>query len=424
MNLRVYLSVILLAACLLAASPPKESPEEMLEAAIYQAKVLGDLPEAIRQFESIAGRFAGKTVAAQALLELGQAEQLLGHGAKARAAFRRILTDYPGQVSLVSDLLRNPELVPGATPRAQGVSWVSPPLSVAPSARCCMGMAYDQARHTSVLFGGFTPLVCYGDTWVWRNAWRQLSPATAPPPRTAPAMTYDGAGQNIVLFGGADAAGKCLNDTWTWDGKTWTRQLPPVSPPPRRLDGQSMAYHPGTHNIVLFGGADGAHLYGDTWTWNGLSKTWTQQHPASSPSARLTQIAYDEATRTLVLFGGHTGGAPRNSTYYNDTWIWDGTNWTKLAPPSAPSVRGMASMAYDPGLGAVVLFGGVGVPGGRFNETWVWNGAAWKQIQLAAAPATRFNMAMDYDPNAKGLLLFGGFHTNTLGDTWVLTRVP
>jgi len=79
-------------------------------------------------------------------------------------------------------------------------------------------------------------------------------------------------------------------------------------------------------------------------------------------------------------------------------------------------------MAYDPNLGAAVLFGGVSIPGGQANDSWLWNGSDWKQMHPATAPTARFAAGMDYSPIANGLLLFGGFGTATVGDTWILTR--
>lgn len=414
---------IILTARLPASPPPAESSEKLLEAAIYRAKVLGDLPGAIQQFESIVARYAGQPVAARALVEIGQAEEKLGHPRRALAAYQRVVREYPDQVPLVAQAQQNPESVAGATLNAQGVSWASPHLSVSPAPRCCMGIAYDRATHSTLFFGGFTPYVCFGDTWVWRNKWRQLSPPSAPSARTAPGIAYDGAAGNVVLFGGYDTAGAALNDTWTWDGATWTRQFPSISPPGRQL-AQGMAYDPATRRVVLFGGTQGRHALGDTWTWDGLAKTWAQQFPATSPSPRRTMMAYDEATRTVVLFGGDTGDILPKDTFYNDTWIWDGATWRRRSPASTPSARGMASMAYDPNLRSVVLFGGVGGPGKQSNDTWLWNGTNWKEILPATVPTVRWNAGMDYDPNANGLLLFGGFSTAALGDTWVFSRVP
>ncbi|MGC9945092.1 MAG: kelch repeat-containing protein [Bryobacteraceae bacterium] len=415
---------MILTARLPATQPPAESSEKLLEAAIYRAKVLGDLPGAIQQFESIVTRYAGQPAAARALVEVGQAEEKLGHPRRARAAYQRVVREYPDQIAMMTQARRNPESLDDAPPTAQGVSWVSPRLPVSPSPRCCMGLAYDRATHSALMFGGFNPFVCFGDTWVWRNGWRQLSPATAPSARTAPGMVYDGAAGDVVLFGGYDSNGTTLNDTWTWDGATWTQRFPPLSPPARQLDAHSMAYDAAARKVVLFGGTQGRHALGDTWTWDGQAKTWTQQFPASSPSPRRTMMVYDEATKTIVLFGGDAGGILPKDTFYNDTWIWGGTTWIQRSPASAPSARGMAALAYDSNLGSVVLFGGVTGPGGQSNDTWLWNGTNWKEIRPATVPAARWNAGMDYDPIENELLLFGGFSSTALGDTWIFSKAP
>jgi hypothetical protein len=127
-----------------------------------------------------------------------------------------------------------------------------------------------------------------------------------------------------------------------------------------------------------------------------------------------------DAGGTVILFGGDDGVA----TYYNDTWIWDGSNWTEQSPASAPSARGLSTMAYDAGLGSVVLFGGSDGAGGQDNETWLWNGTNWYQVRPVTAPVARWAAGMDYDPIAQTLVLFGGFGTHTLSDTWLLVWAP
>jgi hypothetical protein len=131
--------------------------------------------------------------------------------------------------------------------------WVQPTLSATPSGRCCSGIAYDAAHYYTLLFGGGdsgqpnpNP---QNDTWIWRNGWYKLSPATSPSPRNGTSLVYDPTTGTVVLFGGADANGNYLNDTWTWDGITWTQQFPPVSPPGRALDVQEMAYDAATKDF-------------------------------------------------------------------------------------------------------------------------------------------------------------------------------
>jgi hypothetical protein len=82
-------------------------------------------------------------------------------------------------------------------------------------------------------------------------------------------------------------------------------------------------------------------------------------------------MAYDAATRTVVLFGGQ---GPHG--VLGDTWTWDGTTWTQQRLAAHPPARSYAAMAYDPAPGTVVLFGGGSgstrlkarflFPGGRF----------------------------------------------------------
>ena len=63
-------------------------------------------------------------------------------------------------------------------------------------------------------------------------------------------------------------------------------------------------------------------------------------------------MAYDPGTGQLVLFGGYDGG------FLDDTWTWNGSTWTQMTPATSPPARDSASMAYDPGTGQLVLFGG------------------------------------------------------------------
>lgn len=96
--------------------------------------------------------------------------------------------------------------------------------------------------------------------------------------------------------------------------------------------------------------------------------TWTRQHPAVHPPARVgAAMAYDAATGTAVLFGGDQSGSGSV-----DTWTWNGTTWTRQAPAVHPSARDFAAMAYDAATSTVLLFGG-GTPGGYdIGDTWIW----------------------------------------------------
>jgi hypothetical protein len=318
-----------------------------------------------------------------------------------------------------------------AMAEAQSLNWVEPSLPSVPAARCCAGVAFDAATRATVIFGGgnggVKPGVRYSDTCIWGgNRWLQQSPAASPSARQGPGMAYDPTTETVVLFAGGDANGKALSDTWTWDGVTWTQQFPPVSPPAREWDIQGMAYDAATRTVVLFGGLnDEGGVLGDTWERDGRAKTWTQQFPASSPPARVGTLAYDGAGGDVVLFGGDNGAGDCCNVYFDDTWTWNGVTWTQQFPVSAPSARGDHSMAYDAVIGKVVLFGGFNVPGQGLNDTWDWDGTTWSQRQTPTEPSGRWGAAMDFDPVDKGLVLFGGELTGDpfTNETWLFIPV-
>ena len=89
-----------------------------------------------------------------------------------------------------------------------------------------------------------------------------------------------------------------------------------------------MAWMASQNNIVLFGGSTALTL-SQTWVWDGTN--WTQKSPATTPPARYYQgMAPDSAHNQVVMFGGSSGGGFANAL--NDTWVWDGTNWTVTVP--------------------------------------------------------------------------------------------
>ncbi len=192
---------------------------------------------------------------------------------------------------------------------------------------------------------------------------------------------------------------------------TWTEQSPATSPSARY--GASMAYDPATGDVVLFGGEGSSAFLDDTWTWDG--STWTERSPATSPSARYgASMAYDPATGNMVLFGG-----VNSSGFLNDTWTWNGITWTKQSPGTSPPARFVATMADDPATGNMVLFGGIN--GSTYlGDTWTWDGSTWKKQSPAASPPARDLASMAYDPAGADMVLFGGYSgSSVLDDTWI-----
>ncbi|MBI2945238.1 MAG: hypothetical protein HYY25_13675 [Candidatus Wallbacteria bacterium] len=328
-----------------------------------------------------------------------------------------------------------------------------------PPRRGDCALAYDSTRQRVVLFGGMTPSGAkFNDTWEWDGtSWSQRQADTASPGADQPfrrgdcALAYDSARQRVVLFGGADASENKLNDTWEWDGTNWSQRQADTDTPgadqPLKHVGHAMAYDSARRRVVLFGGIEAGNglfwaILNDTWEWDGTHWSQRQAH-SSAPdleSLGTTQpywrenyaLAYDDARKRVVLFGG-TG---RGGLACNDTWEWDGTNWSQrqaidFSPGThQPPYRAHHALAYDNGRQRVILFGGYRGPE-VFNDTWEWDGTDWSQTQADTAslrtdqPPRRFGHALAYDRSRQRAVLFGGFDSPSgagFNDTW--TYIP
>ncbi len=260
-----------------------------------------------------------------------------------------------------------------------GASWTELSPAVAPNARISAAMATPDGE--VVVFGGYGVLnsnetTYLGDTWTWDGTtWTQVFPTQSPAARdSAVVATLNG---KVYLFGGESPA-SVLADTWEWDGSSWTELHPAQSPSGR--SGAAVAVLNG--RVVVFGGIVGqygqAKLVNETWEWDGV--TWTQRTLATSPSPRHAAAAATLGN-AVVLFGGQIDAADFTTAYLSDTWMWDGTTWTQLEPATSPPARGYA-VAGATG-GEVVVAGGLRPPPDAgpvaLDDTWVWNGASWTQ---------------------------------------------
>lgn len=270
-----------------------------------------------------------------------------------------------------------------------------------------------------------------GAAWGQSPAPASLAPVSVSSPwqRYAPGMAADPTHGNVVLFSGYGNPGGLLHDTWTWDGNAWSQASPKPAPPGRW--GAALASDDAAGAVVLFGGIPGyieqgnggpgasftvAAPLNDTWTWDG--QNWTLQQPAVSPPGRTdASIAYDAATHSVVLFGGSLGGGPPHCSpspschlsVFGDTWIWNGHTWTEAQPAVAPPARRGAGLAYDAATGKLLLFGGLDGHGAPLGDTWSWDGQTWTQDQPASSPSPRWEPSVAADPSSGEPLLFGGW---------------
>jgi uncharacterized protein (TIGR03437 family) len=301
---------------------------------------------------------------------------------------------------------------------AQTANWTQQNPQTSPTGRGTPRMAYDSMQSQVVLFGGGNGNpVNHGylnDTWIWDGTnWTQSQPAQSPTPRSNTGMAYDSVHGQTVVFGGEGVGGVRLGDTWLWDGSNWT-QFQQIGPPAREY--HAMAFDSQHGQAVMFGGEGvNGDLLNDTWLWDGTS--WTVAHPQSSPPPRAgLAMAYDATHGQVVLFGGNT-----DSSNLGDTWLWDGTNWTQVTPQNSPPARCYHEMAYDSAHDQVVLFGGgtsdlLSMNTGLLNDTWLWDGSNWTQGTPQNSPPARNRFGMTFDAGHAQAVLFGG--RNATGGFW------
>jgi hypothetical protein len=191
-----------------------------------------------------------------------------------------------------------------------------------------------------------------GDRW---RAGRVLDPEGdgEPSARIGTSVVYDGNLGGVLLFGGYDISGP-RGDTWLYDGRSW-RLLADEDPtgdeaPIPRQD-MAVSWDPERRRVVLFGGRAGNPALDDTWVWDGLE--WTRLDVIGPSQRSGAAIAADPVDGGLLLSGGRDRGE-----YYVDTWRFVDDSWTLLADPGGFGPSDRARMVYSPDAGGILRFGG------------------------------------------------------------------
>jgi hypothetical protein len=291
-----------------------------------------------------------------------------------------------------------------------GTSWARGPVE-GPSARTGAMMAYDSARNRLVLFGGGTATDDYADTWEWDGAHWSERANMGPDPRQFGTMVFDSARGRTILFGGGTSGSppSLYDDTWEWDGTSWT-QVASGGPPPRYKGG--MTWDSGRSRAVLYAGVGNSKTLNDVWEWDGTAWMGRFAVNGPGPSSSLA-FAYDPGRSVSVATQGLTsiGGTPQ-------TWEWDGTSWTGVEG-FGPNYDTSPAMAYDAAHAQLVLFGGLDSGTGvSYNDTWQWDGHVWT-VLASGGPSPRSGLALAWDAAVGRMIAFGGVDSvDACGDTW------
>lgn len=144
----------------------------------------------------------------------------------------------------------------------------------------------------------------------------------------------------------------------------------------------------------------------DEWELN--SVTFQNHGIVTGPTPRAgATLAFDAGLGGLLLFGGQTKWTDPNAISA-ETWLWNGSTWAAKTPATSPPARAMAGQAYDSTRRRMVLFGGVGVGDMALEDTWEWDGTTWTDRTPEVSPPAREGHGMTYDSKRQKIVMHGG----------------
>ena len=253
-------------------------------------------------------------------------------------------------------------------------------------------------------------------------------PSSTPTPSAAISLTlgtwhdmiYHEQVGKVVLVNGGPEEGKSSTDPlelWSWDSEKWS--LLSADPNgPRWRNFASVTYDTKRKVLVLYGGLQPEDQnFEDTWEWDGMN--WTERTSEGPGPREAAGMTYDSARQRVVLFGGAQSGR-----MMNDTWEWKGTEWTQVSV-EGPSARFPAGFVYDNAHQNVLLFGGHAFDNQgmtTYGDTWTWDGTSWVEITVQG-PSPRDGADAVFTQDSNQILLFGGAEIDSdvtlRDDTWL-----
>ncbi len=292
---------------------------------------------------------------------------------------------------------------------AAGSGWT--PLS--PAGAPGVATVFDTATGQLLTYDG-------AQTWSWDGGeWTPVGASLTL--RAGSTMVFDAATKQVVMTGvvGLATGPAAVMQTWTWNGARWTQQHPTAMPASEWS--ACAGYDAATGQLIMYGGMDAGSLEpgvslptsrDETWNWTGSN--WLRLRPSTSPPGGACSMAYDPDVQRMVLAtqSDLDGNGPPQ------IWLWDGTTWTRAAS-ALPMYADLPSLVFDPEAGGLIAYTDVGhvdpgtwafIPGGYENETWGWNGTDWTMLGVTT-PDTKKPYdagAIAFDPSTHQLLLNAG----------------
>ena len=305
---------------------------------------------------------------------------------------------------------------------------------VTPGPLADAGLTYYPPGGYMLLLGGVTSFEqagalvvnCTNATWVYQGGeWRNLSIPGPPTLWTCnPLLEYDPSSGTVVAFLLSERGDH--PETWEFAQGAWSR-LPIWSPD---VFG-ALSYDSEMGALILFG-PDWNTSYGNDSMWQFTDGNWSQvsYSPAGfNPwgNAQFPTLTYDASTGALLLLQGivpRNSSTPGTSAWVTETWAFAQGVWQRAALFPEQYDQGGGALVYDPAEGFDVEFGGLGR-----NTTWIFEDGGWFNASVGG-PTNRGISSMAFDPAIDSILLYGGLSYGAGGvpdvhsDTWTFGAPP
>jgi hypothetical protein len=281
-----------------------------------------------------------------------------------------------------------------------GGSWQKMSPGRSPSKRAHATLAYDPNREVLWLFGGDGGALCgpsptpTADLWTFDgNTWTEELPAggITPLPRCAAGVAFDPLRDELVVFGGKRPGGSPVSRTEIYDpkSKTW-RTAPTRGPEPPQTAFGSLAWHPERRAIMTVAG-------GDTWLFG--PNGWAIEDRALEVAT--TPHASSQNTRGFCFH------APSENLWWMyelnsnlGVYSHDGSQWLSYSGATGePDPNGQTTLGCDERRGRPVSFG--------FSVVQSFTGSQWLE-DTTSTTLNGFRMSTVYHPPTQRSLLIGG----------------
>jgi hypothetical protein len=248
-------------------------------------------------------------------------------------------------------------------------------------------------------------------------AWSRLD-VDGPEPREDHSWTVDDTGETAWLFGGRDGA-TVFGDTWSFDlaTDTWTRLDVPAAPPARF--GHEATWVDGI-GLVVFAGQSGPDtFFNDLWVFDPVAATWARLPAGGAvPTPRYGSCAAIGPDGRLWISHGFTEEGAR----FSDTRAYDfaSASWTDVTPADGPRpVERCLHGCWWTDDGALALYAGQTTGLTALDDLWLLDDEGWTQVDGALPPARNLYARARVDG---GTIVVGGQGVDGgyLDDLWLL----